>query len=145
MNVTTTDLVQQAREAEDKCQDLSAEFYAIDTRLSAGLPLPDQWRTSTRDPEGQHMTEHEIINQLAELSKTLRLEHARLLADRDIKASTCALHSTEFQAGVRPDIADSIEACTVSNAAFGAFRLRVKALNAAARGLVEQLSQFRVA
>jgi hypothetical protein len=49
MTVTTTEIVNKAREAVDKCQDLSTEFYAIDTRLSAGLPLPDQWRTSPRD------------------------------------------------------------------------------------------------
>jgi hypothetical protein len=49
MNVTTTDLVTRAREAINKCQDIAGEFAELDDRLSAGLPLPDQWRTSPRD------------------------------------------------------------------------------------------------
>jgi hypothetical protein len=49
MTSTTTEIVNKAREAVDKCQDLSTEFAELDDRLSAGLPLPDQWRTSPRD------------------------------------------------------------------------------------------------
>jgi hypothetical protein len=91
------------------------------------------------------MTELELINQLAEVSKTLRLEHARLRTDRDIKASIYALHLTEFQAGVRPDVAASLAAYTRANDIYGAFAIRVKDLKNAANGLVAQLAEFRVA
>jgi hypothetical protein len=50
MTVTTTDILHSARIAADEGRDnLAKDFAELDDRLSAGLPLPDQWRTSPRD------------------------------------------------------------------------------------------------
>lgn len=91
------------------------------------------------------LTEQQLIDQLAELSKSLRLEHARLRADKNIKRDTYYMQQVECQEGARANATQALRDAELADENFAAFCLRVKALNAAARGLVEKLSEFRVA